>query len=74
MKAKEVDIGQSVDVAIVLGFIATKDLVTAEEKIAVLTQLGYSNADMARICGKTSDVVKTLKSRIKRGGKKNAQQ
>lgn len=39
---------QSIDLSIVLGYIATKELPTAEKKVAVLTQLGYSNEDMAK--------------------------
>jgi hypothetical protein len=58
---------QQVDLAIVLGFIATKDLATTEKKVAVLTQLGYSNPDMAKICGTTDKVIKTLKSKVKKG-------
>lgn len=68
MATKEVEKIQSIDIALVLGYIATKDLATVEKKISVLTQLGYSNPDMAKICGKTPDVIKTLKSKIKKGG------
>jgi hypothetical protein len=67
MAAKEVEKIDSVDIALVLGYIATKDLATVEKKIAVLSQLGYSNTDMAKICGKTSGVIKTLKSKLKKG-------
>ena len=56
-----------VDLALVLGFIATKDLPTTEKKVAVLAQLGYSNRDMATICGTSDNVVKTLKSKVKKG-------
>ena len=69
MAAKEADKMDSVDMALVLGYIATKDLATVEKKIAVLSQLGYSNSDMAKICGKTSGVIRTLKSKLKKGGK-----
>jgi hypothetical protein len=63
----QIDKPLQVDLAIVLGFIATKDLATTEKKVAVLTQLGYSNQDMARICGTTDGVIKTLKSKLKKG-------
>jgi DNA-binding CsgD family transcriptional regulator len=68
MATKQAEKSQSVDIALVLGFLATKDLATAEKKIAILTQLGYSNTDMAKICGKTPGVIKTLKSNLKKGG------
>ncbi len=65
MKSEEK--GQSVDLALVMGYIAVKDLATTEKKVVVLTQLGYSNADMAKICGTNDKVVKTLKSKAKKG-------
>jgi DNA-binding CsgD family transcriptional regulator len=58
---------QSVDLALVLGYIAIKDLTTTEKKVAVLTQLGYSNADMAKICGTAETVIRTLKSKVRKG-------
>ena len=58
---------QSVDLALVLGYIAIKDLTTTEKKVAVLTHLGYSNADMAKICGARETVIRTLKSKAKKG-------
>ncbi len=58
---------QTVDLAIVLGYIATKELDSAEKKVEVLMELGYSNEDMAKICGTTSHVIRALKSKIKRG-------
>jgi hypothetical protein len=57
----------SVDLAVVLGYIATKDLQTTEKKIGVLTQLGFRNADMARICATNEKVVRAVKSKIKKG-------
>lgn len=59
---------QPVDLAIVLGYIATKDLATTEKKVAALAQLGFSNSDMAKICGTNTKVIKTIKSKIKKGG------
>jgi DNA-directed RNA polymerase specialized sigma24 family protein len=61
-KAKE-----STDIALVLGYIATKELPTAEKKVAVLTQLGYSNEDMAKICNTSPDAIRALKSKSRRG-------
>lgn len=59
---------QSVDLALILGYIATKDVATIEKKIEVLTQLGYSNEEMAKICGARKGTIKTLKSKIKKEG------
>jgi DNA-binding NarL/FixJ family response regulator len=56
-----------VDLALVLGYIATKDLASTEKRVAVLMHLGFANKDMAKICGTTEGVVKTLKSKIKKG-------
>ncbi len=58
----------TVDLALVLGYIASKDLATTAKKVAVLTQLGFSNADMMKICGASATVIKTLKSKVKKGG------
>ncbi|WKZ41263.1 MAG: hypothetical protein QY328_04325 [Anaerolineales bacterium] len=69
MKIKDEEKNQSVDLSLVLGYIATKDLTTAEKKIAVLSQLGYSNNEMAKICGSTPSVIRALKSKMaKKGG------
>lgn len=64
---KESEKTPSVDLAIVLGYIATKDLQTTDKKIAVLAQLGFTNADMARICATNQAVVRTVKSKVKKG-------
>lgn len=61
-----------VDLAIVLGYIATKDLPTNEKKVAVLSQLGFTNKDMARICGTGDNAIRALKSQIKKGSKEKA--
>ncbi len=58
---------ENVDMTLVLGYIATKDLSTTEKKVAILVQLGYSNKDMVKICGTTDKVIKTFKSKIKKG-------
>lgn len=63
---KEVEKDQSMDLALVLGYIATKDLATIEKKVAVLTQLGYSAKDMAKICGTSPNVVRKSKPKSKR--------
>jgi DNA-binding CsgD family transcriptional regulator len=58
---------ETVNLALVLGYIATKDLTTTEKKVGVLAQLGYSNIEMSKICGTSSKVIKTLKSKVKKG-------
>ena len=65
MKSSTEQLG--VDISIVLGYIATKDIDTVEKKIAILSSLGFKNADMAKICGKKETVIATLKSRLKKG-------
>lgn len=57
-----------VDLAIVLGYIAVKDINTLDKKITVLTQLGFTNKDMSRICGATDNVIRAIKSKIKKKG------
>lgn len=64
---KENEKSHGVDLSLVLGYIATKDLVTTEKKVAVLSKLGYSNSDMAKICGTSEPVIRTLKSKVKKG-------
>lgn len=71
MKEKDEEKGQAVDVVLVLGYIATKDLTTVEKKIVVLSQLGYSNTEMAKICGCTPGVIRALKSKMTKRGQKN---
>jgi DNA-binding NarL/FixJ family response regulator len=56
-----------VDISILLGYIATKDLPTTEKKVAVLARLGFSNTQMAVICATSENVIKTLKSKVKKG-------
>jgi len=64
----EESISNKVDISLVLGYIAVKDLPTNEKKVAILAQLGYSNADMARICNSTPTIIKTVKSKVLKGG------
>lgn len=63
---KENNKGSSVDISLVLGYIATKDLQTTEKKVAVLAKLGFSNSDMAKICATNAKVIRTLKSKVKK--------
>lgn len=51
--------------SLVFGYIAVKELQRLEDRIAVLSRLGYGNAEIATICGTTSASVATLKSGLK---------
>jgi DNA-binding NarL/FixJ family response regulator len=66
---EETEKSTQVDLAIVLGYIAVKDLKTIDKKVAVLTQLGFTNKEMARICGTTENAIRAFKSQIKKGSK-----
>jgi hypothetical protein len=71
---------QKVDLAVVLGYIAVKDTKTLEGKVATLNQLGFSNREMALICGTKENAIRAAKSnlglspkkRSKKKGEKNA--
>jgi hypothetical protein len=45
----------------VFGYVAVKDLQRIEDRVAVLSRLGYGNAEMALICGTTPGSIRTLK-------------
>jgi DNA-binding CsgD family transcriptional regulator len=48
--------------ALVFGYIAVKELQRLEDRVAVLSRLGYGAAEIASICGTTPATVRTLKS------------
>lgn len=48
--------------SLVFGYIAVKELQRLEDRISVLSRLGYGNAEIATICDTTSATVRTLKS------------
>jgi DNA-binding CsgD family transcriptional regulator len=52
--------------SLVFGYIAVKELQRLEDRVRVLSQLGYGNAEIARICNTTVASVRTLKSTSKR--------
>lgn len=57
----------------VFGYIAVKELRLLEDRIRVLAQLGYGNAEIAMICDTSIGTVRTLKStskKKKKGAKK----
>jgi DNA-binding CsgD family transcriptional regulator len=47
--------------SLVFGYIAVKELQRLEDRVAVLSRLGYGNVEIARICGTTPASVSTLK-------------
>ncbi len=48
--------------ALVFGYIAVKELQRLEDRVAVLSRLGYGAAEIATICNTTPASVRTLKS------------
>jgi DNA-binding CsgD family transcriptional regulator len=59
--------------SLVFGYIAVKELQRLEDRVAVLSRLGYGNAEIATICDTTPATVRTLKSglsREKRSGRR----
>jgi DNA-binding CsgD family transcriptional regulator len=51
--------------ALVFGYIAIKDLQRLEDRVRVLSQLGYGNQEIARICDTTPGTVAVQKANIK---------
>jgi len=50
--------------SLVFGYLATKELQRLEDRVAVLSRLGYGNDEIAKICDTNVDSVRSLKSRI----------
>lgn len=48
----------------VLGYLAVKDLKTLEQRVEILARLGYSNQDIAKICGTTPLSVSVRKASL----------
>lgn len=58
--------------SLVFGYIAIKELGRLEDRIKVLSRLGYGNKEISVICDTTPAVVRTMKSTAKkRKGKKS---
>jgi len=49
--------------ALVFGYIAVKELQRLQDKIRILSRLGYGNAEIAAICDASPAVVAALKYR-----------
>lgn len=56
--------------SLVFGYIAVKELQRVEDRVAVLSRLGYGNAEIAIICDTTPASVRTYKSGLKRNNSK----
>jgi hypothetical protein len=52
--------------SLVFGYIAVKELQRIEDRVAVLSRLGYGNAEIATICDTTPASVRTFKSGLKK--------
>ena len=68
-KTKE-DVPGLPSLSLVFGYIAVKELQRLEDRVDVLTRLGYGAAETAKICGTTAGTVHTLRSRARRGGRR----
>ena len=51
--------------SLVFGYIAIKDLQRMEDRVTVLSRLGYGAYEIATICGTTPATVHTLRSKTK---------
>jgi hypothetical protein len=51
---------------LVLGYIAVKELERLEDRVSVLSRLGYGNQHIAVICGTTPLTVAVMKSGLKK--------
>lgn len=56
--------------SLVFGYIAVKELRRLEDRVDVLSRLGYGNASTALICGTTAQTVAALKYRARKGRRK----
>ena len=52
--------------ALVFGYIAVKELQRLEDRVSVLSRLGFGNVEIGQICDTSPAVVATLKSKGKR--------
>jgi hypothetical protein len=56
----------------VMGYIAVKDSNSISEKVSILEMLGFTNKEMAKICGTTDGTIKVQKVLNKKTKKKKA--
>jgi DNA-binding CsgD family transcriptional regulator len=65
-KPREKDETALPSLSLVFGYIAVKELRRTEDRVVVLSRLGYGNAEIAKICGTTENTVAALKWRARR--------
>ena len=65
-KKKDKDAQALPSLALVFGYIAVKELQRLEDRIRVLSRLGYGNQEIAIICDTTPLTVAVRKSGLKR--------
>jgi DNA-binding NarL/FixJ family response regulator len=63
---KQIDQDALPSLSLVFGYIAVKDLERREDRVRVLSRLGYGNQDIALICDTTPLTVAVMKSNLKR--------
>lgn len=56
--------------ALVFGYIAIKELQRLEDRVAVLSRLGYGNEQIAAICDTNRQVVATLKVKVRKSNRR----
>jgi hypothetical protein len=65
-KSKENNDEQALpSLALVFGYIAIKELSRLEDRVRVLSNLGYGNQEIAKICDTTPMTVAVMKSGLK---------
>jgi DNA-binding NarL/FixJ family response regulator len=65
-KEKQGDQEGSPSLSLVFGYIAVKDLERREDRVRVLSRLGYGNQEIALICDTTPLTVAVMKSNLKK--------
>jgi DNA-binding CsgD family transcriptional regulator len=67
MKKKKSDEEHALpSLSLVFGYIAVKELQRTEDRVAVLTRLGYGVQEIATICDTTAPSVRTFRSLAKK--------
>ena len=67
VKTKPAEVEQALpSIALVFGYIAIKELQRLEDRVRVLSRLGYGNQEIAQICETTPSTVAVMKSGLKR--------
>ena len=53
------------NLALVLGYLAIKDIEDLKQQVDILTRLDFNNKDIAKICGLKDSSIRSIKSRNK---------